>query len=107
MSLGPHTVTLLRAGTSADAYGNEVRDWSTPVRTRVDGCSVQPAGADEYTLDREAVTVRLRVFMPGRVDVAATDRAEYEGVQYVIDGVEPWHFPPLEHTDLLIRRSEG
>ena len=108
MTLGPHTLTVLRAPVATDAYGNEgERDWSEPAnltRTDVTGCSVQPAGSDEYTVDRESVIVRLRAFMPGLVDVESTDRAEFNGDTYYIDGVEPWDFPALAHTDLLLRR---
>jgi hypothetical protein len=108
MILGPHTLTLLRAPVATDAYGNEgERDWASPVRTDFEGCSVQPAGADEYTVDRESVTVRLRAFIPGLVDAESTDRAEFKGDTYYIDGVEPWDFEPLSHTDLLLRRVEG
>jgi hypothetical protein len=109
MTLGPHTVTLLRAPFVTDAYGNEgtERDWAAPVRTDVPGCSVQPARSDEYVVDREAVIVRLRAFCPGLVDVESTDRAEFDGDTYYIDGVEPWRFEPLSHTDLLLRRVEG
>ena len=106
-NLGPHTVTLLRSSTlTEDAYGNEERDWSNPARTDYTGCSVQPAGADEYTVDRESVIVRLRAFIPGVVDALSTDRAEYAGDVYYIDGVEPWAFEPLSHTDLLLRRVQ-
>ena len=104
--LGPHTVTLLRADVTEDAYGNEGRDWDTAARTDVSGCSVQPAGADEYTVDRESVVVRLRAFLPGLPDVESTDRAEYAGDVYYIDGVEPWAFEPLSHTDILLRRVQ-
>lgn len=108
MILGPHTVTLLRAEFKLDDYGNEGdRDWDNPIRTDVRGCSVQPAGVDEYVVDREAVTVRLKAYMPGRVDVESTDRAEFDGHEYVIDGVEPWLFEPLVHTDVLLRRVSG
>ncbi len=109
MSLGPHTVTLLRAPFKTDEYGNEgtERDWTIPTRTDVDDCSVQPAGADEYVVDRESVTVRYRAFLPGRPDVESTDRAEFKGEQYIIDGVEVWDFTPLGHTTLILRRVEG
>lgn len=108
-ALGPHTVTLLRAPFIADPYGNEgtERDWDSATQTVLTGCSVQPAGSDEYVIDREAVTVRLKAYLPGLPDVESTDRAEWNGDQYVIDGVEPWRFPPMEHTDILLRRSEG
>ena len=84
MNLGPHTVTLLRAPVGTDAYGNEgERDWSAdPTRTDVTGCSVQPAGSDEYNVDRESVVQRFRAFLPGLPDVESTDRAEYAGDVY-------------------------
>ena len=104
MNLGPHTLTLLRAPLTEDAYGNEERDWDNATGTDYTGCSVQPAGADEYTVDRESVIVRLRAFIPGLVDAESTDRARFKGDTYYVDGVEPWDFEPLAHTDLLLRR---
>lgn len=119
MNLGPHTLTLLRAPLAEDAYGSETRDWDNAARTPWEGCSVQPTGADEYVVDREAVIVRYRAFCPGSKDIAdpdttkplspavSTDRAEWKGEQYFIDGAEFWDFDPLGHTDLLLRRVEG
>lgn len=108
MNLGPHTVTLLRAPLTTDAYNNDVPDWDNVASEDVTGCSVQPAGADEYTVDREAVVVRLRAFLPGVHDVdSATARAQWLGDTYEIDGVEPWVFEPLSHTDLLLRKVTG
>lgn len=107
MNLGPHTLNLLRAPVSEDIYGNETRDWDNAAEATVTGCSVQPAGADEYVIDREAVVVRLRAFLPGNPDVQSTDRARFGDDVYYIDGVEPWLFAQLPHTDLLLRRVEN
>ena len=107
-SLGPHTLVPLTAEITEDEYGNDERDWDNPDRgDPIEGCSVQPAGADEYVIDREAVVVRYRAYMPGLQAIESTQRVEWQGVQYVIDGVEPWAFAQLPHTDLLLRRVEN
>lgn len=117
--LGTRTVVLLRAPVAEDAYGSETRDWDNATRTTVEGCSVQPARSSEYTVDREAVIVRLRAFCPGTPllpdpdepgvssPVQSTDRAEVAGEVFTIDGVEPWPEEPLAHTDLLLQKVTG
>lgn len=110
MSLGPHTITLLLDPPviTADRYGNEGNDWASATRDPVEGCSVQPAGSDEYVVDREAVTIRYRAFLPVvRTIDSSRARAEWKGDQYEIDGVEVWDFDPLGHTDILMRKVTG
>lgn len=119
--LGPHTLTVLRAPFKTDTYGNDdiERDWDAATRTDWEGCSVQPTGADEYVVDREAVVVRYRAFCPGSKPIpspvegeepspaVSTDRVEWKGEQYYVDGAEFWDFEPLGHTDLLLRKVAG
>ena len=110
MSLGPHTVTLLRdAPAQTDEYGNESgRDWANATRTDVTGCSVQGPNPSEYQIDREAVVTRYTVYLPGLYDIdSAAARAEWKGKQYEIDSAGEWDFEPLAHTVLLMRRVTG
>jgi hypothetical protein len=108
MRLGPHTITVLRPGQVAADYGNRTTlDWSNPARTEVSGCSVQPAPSDEFTVDRDTFITRWQVFAPDTADVRATDRIEWNGHTYDVDGdVLRWSYPPLSHVVINLRRSE-
>lgn len=105
------TVIVVRAATVADRYGNQVRDWATASRTDVPGCSVQPLDmAEQVSPDRDAVTTRWRLFAPAGVDVAATDRISWGGVDYEVDGdPQRWQSPTggLAHLEVVLRRVEG
>lgn len=112
MSVSFHrdTVTVLRAGLVDDGYGNQVPDWSDPVRAEVTGCRLQPMPVEDYVLDREAVTTRWRLFAPEGTDLRATDRVEHDGVAYQVEGdPERWPSPTgrLAHVEALLRRTEG
>lgn len=104
------TVTVLRASLVDDGYGNDVPDWSAATRTDVTGCRLQPEQAGEYTLDREAVTTRWRLFAPAGTDLRATDRVEHAGEVYEVEGdPERWPSPTgrLAHVEARLRRTEG
>lgn len=108
MKLGPHTVTLLRAGSKPADYGNTTEaDWSNPGSTDVPGCSVQPAPADEFTIDRDTFLTRWVVYLPAGTDVTASDRVLWQGDTYDVDGeVLRWDFGALSHLVINLRRSE-
>lgn len=106
--LGPHTVTVLRGTSAPSEYGNTTStDWSNPTRTEVPGCSVQPAPATAYTVDRDTFTTRHQVYMPPDTDVRSNDRVEWRGDTYDVDGdVLRWDFPGLSHLVVNLRRSQ-
>jgi hypothetical protein len=108
MILGPHTVVVVRAGTSAeDEYGNEIPGWNDPTETTVTGCSVQPVVGTENLSGRDTVVSRWQLFAPDGTDLLATDRVEWDGDTYEVDGeVQRWGFPPLSHLVALLRRGE-
>lgn len=108
MKLGPHTIAVLRGTEKPSDYGNTVEiDWTTPTRTDVDGCSVQPASSDEFTIDADTFTTRYIAFVPYGVDVRASDRVEWQGATYDIDGdVLRWSFGALSHLVINLRRSD-
>jgi Phage head-tail joining protein. len=104
------TVTVVRAELVDDGYGNQVPDWANAARHVVLGCRVQPERGSEYTLDRDAIVTRWRLFAPAAADIRDTDRIEYEGVTYDIDGsVERWPSPTgrLAHIEARLVRTEG
>lgn len=108
--LGPHTITVLNPGTKASDYGNAtVEDWERPMSITVDGCSVQPGMAVEYTIDRDNTLDRWTVWVPG-IDVPLTSksRVRWRGQTYDVDGdPQVWDFPPVPHMVANLRRSEG
>ena len=93
MNLGSHTVTLLRAAETENEYGNTERDWVNATRTAVSGCSVQPVQGDEATVGRDTIVSRWRLFAPADADIIATDRVEYDGAVYDVDGEVHGHTP--------------
>lgn len=109
MILGPHSITVQRAGTRQADYGSGTElDWANTTSTAVDGCSVQPSPADDYTIDRDTFITRLVVYAPPTIIVRATDRIVWNGTTYDIDGdVLRWDFGDLSHVVLNLRRSEG
>lgn len=108
MRLGPHTVTVLRAGSKPADYGSGTElDWGNTTSTDVPGCSVQPAPSDDFTIDRDTFTTRWLAYLPNGTDVEATDRVLWQGDTYDIDGgVLRWEFGALSHVVVNLRRSE-
>lgn len=109
MNLGAHTITVVRPGTKPVDYGTGTQpDWTVPpaTRTTVTGCSVQPAPASEFTIDRDTFTTRWQVYAPSSIDVSPLDRIEWQGDTYEVDG-DPlrWDFGSLSHVVLTLRRS--
>lgn len=103
---GEHVVTVLRAPTDDDDYGNPARDWDAATESEVTGCSVQPVQGDEETVARDTVVSRWRLYAPDSTDLLASDRVRFEGDVYEVDGeVQRWDFPPLSHVTALLRRA--
>lgn len=109
MKLGPHTITILRAARVPSDYGNQTtEDWSSAAETVVEGCSVQPAPASEFTVDRDSFITRYQVFAPASADVLAGDRVAWDGNTYDVDG-DPlrWDAGSLSHIVFNLRRSDA
>ena len=106
--LGPHTITVVRAATTASDYGNRpVLDWSNTTDTDVPGCSVQPAPGSMTTVDRDSFITRMQAYVPASADLRSTDRVVFNGDTYDVDGdVLRWDFPGLAHQVVNLRRSQ-
>lgn len=101
--LGDQEVVRLRAVETPDDYGNTVIDWATPDQLTIADCSVQPQPAAEYTDTREQVLNRWELWAPIDTDITSTDRVEFAGDTYIVDGsVQLWP-SPLPHLTCLLR----
>ena len=71
------TLVRLRAPLAADAYGDQVRNWSAAAETVIAGFSVDPGGSVESsTVNREQIVTRPTLYWLGAdaPDVVASDR---------------------------------
>ena len=103
------TAVRLRGTPVTDPYSGEETgvDWSNPDRLVLPRVSVQPVAGNEVTFDRATVVSRWWLWVPGRPDVTAYDRIEFEGESYDVDGdVLPWP-GRLAHTQVMLKRTEG
>lgn len=109
MKLGTQSVTVLTAGTVADDYHNVMQDWTAASRLVVTGCSVQPGIGAQIVLDREAVTTLYTVWAPLGTPVIDTNRIEFLGTVYDIDGsVEHWAVGDrLDHLYFRLKAVAG
>jgi hypothetical protein len=101
------TITRIRAPLVEDEYGVAAgrRDWDHASELRIPGCSIQPISGSKYTLDREAIVARWRLFAPDGADLQATDRIRSDGLVYEIDGdVQAWEG---SHLESFLRRVIG
>ncbi|MFB7900035.1 hypothetical protein ACFC1B_27335 [Streptomyces xiamenensis] len=108
------TLVIIRAPIVTDPYGNPRRDWAAATRTPLPGCRVQPVQGSRVnasdTIPREGLDRRRRVFAPLAADIESTDRIEWAGETWVIEGdVDRWRGPTgaVAHTELILSRMEG
>lgn len=108
------TLVRVRAPLVEDDYGDPVRDWAAAERAPLPGWRVQPMQGSRVnvadTLPRDGLDRQRRAFGPPGADVLTTDRIEWQGVTWTIDGdVDHWRSPTgrLAHTELILARMEG
>lgn len=101
------TLTVLRAGTVSD-HGTNVPDWTAATPHAVTGCSVQPAVGSEDQTNRDAVTITATLYGPADADIVHTDRVQYGGVTYEVNGpVRRWASGVLDHIEVSLRAVTG
>jgi hypothetical protein len=108
------TIIRLRAPLVNDPYGNPVWDWDNATSTPLAGWRVQPMQGSRVsaaeTIPREGLERGRRLFGPYDADVLTTDRIEWDGVVWSIDGdVDRWRSPTgaLAHAEIILTRMEG
>lgn len=110
------TAVRVRAGTKTDRGGNTMPDWSPAAVSRltVTGLNIQPnSQAETADEQRDAVITGYRVQSSegAAPDIRATDRIEWNGQTFEVDGeVAAW--PDLftvavHHIEFVMRRATG
>lgn len=102
-------VTQVRAPLVPDRYGNLRRDWAAATRT-VRPADVQPLSTDEVTVDQQRTITRWRMVLHPDRDVEPTDRIEWDGGTYEVDGdVRRWKRRGAVHhlQAVLMRINQG
>lgn len=109
---GVLTVTIVRAPLAAgNRYGASARrDWTNATRTDSYGWFVQPLSASENDVDREYAASHVRFFGPAGANIESTDRLEFDGDTYEVDG-EParWRDDDgqIHHLQVDVKRVTG
>lgn len=101
---------VIHRPTTKTVRGSTVPDWENETKTTVTGCSVQPASTS-LSLDGRVLGLSdgLTAYIPQGTDVKASDRIEFDGLLYVING-EPRNWTGAftrSHIQLNLIRWEG
>lgn len=107
------TITVLRAPSGADRYGDDTRDWDNATEHEIPGCKVNPAESSEFAGsadDRAQLTRRRILAAPRTADLLATDRVRFRDVTYEVEGEpQPWDSPTaaVSHVYAQLVAVEG
>jgi hypothetical protein len=108
------TITIVRAGTKTDRYGNTVADWSTATRRTADRVSVQPSSQTETPAgNRDPVITVWRILSDHGVDidVLPPDRIEWDGATFEVAGEVGRFRDPftggVDHVEFAMRKVMG
>lgn len=103
------TVDRLRAPLVGGPYGNQTRDWANATSVTYPA-EVQPVSSTEDVVNQQQTITRWRLFLGPTADLEATDRIEWDGDTYEIDGdVERWKRRGAPHhlEAVLMRAEQG
>ena len=90
--------TIVRAPLVVGPRGQMVRDLANATRTQNVPVEVQPVSSTEDVVSQQETVTRWRLFAGPGTDLAATDRVEFAGGTYEVDGdVERWRARGAEH----------
>lgn len=108
-ALMTHDVTIVRAGTDTDRYGDTVADWSAATR-RSSKAWISQTSASEILDSRNAELSTWRAYFPRTADVRAGDRIEWGSITFEVDGPpNPAHRPGtgVHHYEAPLKVVEG
>jgi len=88
-----HEIDVVKPGRKTSRAGDEVFDWSNPVRTATDAWVTWVRSTEDENL-RDTSKARVQIFLQPGVDVENEDRIEWSGM--VFDVVGP---PQMRHTN--------
>lgn len=104
-----HTVTIRRAGSTADRYGATVKDWATATDTDVAGWVAQTSGIEINDLGREGERSDWTAYFPVDTDVLGGDRIIWESTTFEVDGPPNRAWTPRgeHHVEARLKLVEG
>jgi hypothetical protein len=107
----PVTITVVRPTWVEDAYG-DLQPTGPPTFTDIEGCAVAPRSSSDVTEPaRQGVLIGLTVYAPIGSDIQPTDRIDYDGNSFEIDGdIGKWRSPfsPIvDGIEFALRRAIG
>ena len=104
------SVTIVTPGTIIER-GQPVEDWSTPTRTTITGCSIQPGSGERDHENADGVTADYTVYLPPSAVVPRRARVELPTTdgQFVLQGEpEPWIYGlSTDHVRIRLERRDG
>lgn len=101
-------VTIVRAGSGTDRYGNESLDWSAASSWVTKGWLARVDESEDQD-GRDALISGWRLFLPVGTDVDGRDRVVIDGTTYELDGppARPWTPDGEHHVECRLRLVEG
>lgn len=104
-------ITIKRAGSSTDRYGNANIDWAHPTLTTVSGwLDINQRRMEEDDKNRSGGEMDGSAYLPAGTDVESTDRLLIDGSTYEIFGIPAPIYRPgwgVHHIECRIKRFEG
>ena len=94
-------VNVKRAAVVTSSYNDTARDWDNASYAASGvAAEIQFQGTSETTDQRKQVVNLYRCLLPLGTDVRTTDRVEWDGTDYEVDGQpQPWSSPIVGATD--------
>lgn len=99
------SVTRRRAPLTSSGYGNETRDWSNAT-SRIYAARVSVVSSTEDVVEQPRTITRWKCTVGAEADLAATDRIEWDGQTYEIDGDVERHkgLRGVHHQTVILMR---
>lgn len=100
------SVTRRRAPLISSGYGNEARDW-TAATSQVYAARVSVVSSTEVVANEPRTVTRWKCTVGPEADLAATDRIEWDGQTYEVDGDVERHkgrSPAVHHQTVTLKR---
>lgn len=103
-------VTIRRAGTTTDRYGNLLPDWTTATETTTTGwLGVQTRSEEGGTRIGALIQGGTLVLDDLTLDVAGGDRVDIDGITFEVDGppLTAWTPRGAHHLEVTVRAVTG
>lgn len=102
------TVVRRRAPVTGGPYGNQTRDWANAT-SQTYPAVIGPVSSTEDVVNQQQTLTRWRIVLGPYADLAATDRIEWDGDTYEVDGDVERHKRrggQLHHLSAVLMRVE-